>query len=190
MFVGHMFVGVLTDTFNGITKIPAGLRSALNVFGRMIGNPIGLGILAGIAAAGTANAIADLIAGKLDETFNTTRFSEGRRDQKAHGTGLFDMVQRVIDGLIGGQAMGTAGAPRGWSWVGERGPELVQFRGGEQVLNSRASMAAAGGGSTVVNVSVNAPVGADGARTGAEIASYLDRFFARGGRLRYMPATR
>jgi hypothetical protein len=86
-------------------------------------------------------------------------------------------------------AAGTASAPRGWGWVGERGPELVRFRGGEQVLSNRASRDAMGGGSVVnLNVSVNAPIAADGARVGAEIAAYLDRFFSRGGRLRHMPA--
>jgi SLT domain-containing protein len=33
-----------------------------------------------------------------------------------------------------GYAAGTGGAAPGWGWVGERGPELVNFRGGEMVL--------------------------------------------------------
>ena len=32
-----------------------------------------------------------------------------------------------------GYAMGTNRASRGWAWVGERGPELVRFKGGESV---------------------------------------------------------
>lgn len=39
----------------------------------------------------------------------------------------------------GGYANGTNSASRGWSWVGERGPELVNFRGGERVRNARRS---------------------------------------------------
>lgn len=35
----------------------------------------------------------------------------------------------------GGYALGTNGARSGWNWVGERGAELVKFRGGEKVLN-------------------------------------------------------
>lgn len=35
----------------------------------------------------------------------------------------------------GGYQLGTNGARSGWSWVGERGAELVKFRGGEKVLN-------------------------------------------------------
>jgi SLT domain-containing protein len=33
-----------------------------------------------------------------------------------------------------GYAAGTGGAAAGWAWVGENGPELVNFAGGEQVL--------------------------------------------------------
>jgi tape measure domain-containing protein len=40
----------------------------------------------------------------------------------------------------GGYATGTGGAQRGWAWVGERGPELVNFHGGEQVMSNGQSM--------------------------------------------------
>jgi hypothetical protein len=36
---------------------------------------------------------------------------------------------------------GKGGAAPGWAWVGERGPELVRFRGGEDVLDSGTSKA-------------------------------------------------
>jgi len=41
----------------------------------------------------------------------------------------------------GGYAKGTSGAAKGLAWVGERGPELVNFRGGEDVLSHQQSMA-------------------------------------------------
>jgi hypothetical protein len=41
---------------------------------------------------------------------------------------------------VQGQASGTGSAPAGWSWVGERGPELMNFRGGERVLSHPQSM--------------------------------------------------
>jgi phage-related protein len=47
---------------------------------------------------------------------------------------------------IPGYATGTSSARRGLAWVGENGPELVNFRGGEQVRTHAASMAAMGGG--------------------------------------------
>ena len=48
-----------------------------------------------------------------------------------------------------GYADGTSAATPGWRWVGEHGPELMRFGGGEQVYTASQSraLAAAGGGS-------------------------------------------
>ena len=43
---------------------------------------------------------------------------------------------------VRGHARGTESARRGWSWVGERGPELVYLGGGEKILTASQSMAA------------------------------------------------
>lgn len=43
-----------------------------------------------------------------------------------------------------GYARGTNFAAPGYHWVGEEGPELVKFRGGEKVLNHRDSLRANG----------------------------------------------
>ena len=60
---------------------------------------------------------------------------------------------------IPGFASGTESAPRGLAMVGERGPELVAFRGGERVFSSgqtRAMLAGGGaGGMTYVTVHVH-----------------------------------
>lgn len=42
---------------------------------------------------------------------------------------------------VSGYANGTLSASRGLSWVGENGPELVDFRGGERVFNATQSLA-------------------------------------------------
>lgn len=58
-----------------------------------------------------------------------------------------------------GYAAGTPSAPRGWAWVGEKGPELVNFRGGEQVIDHKSSMRTAAGhsmGTTGYTVNVYA----------------------------------
>jgi phage-related tail protein len=60
---------------------------------------------------------------------------------------------------VGGHAAGTPSAPSGWAWVGEAGPELVKFRGGEQVLPNQVSMGFANG---------------TGGPYGAEFHIYLD----------------
>lgn len=52
-----------------------------------------------------------------------------------------------------GHAKGTLSAPRGLAWVGEEGPELVDFRGGERVYTATQSraMAASASGSLTQN---------------------------------------
>ncbi|MBO7713819.1 MAG: hypothetical protein J6S85_09635, partial [Methanobrevibacter sp.] len=57
-----------------------------------------------------------------------------------------------------GFANGTNGASKGLALVGEAGPELVRFNGGEQVLNNRntqKALAGAGGKSNTFNVTFN-----------------------------------
>jgi len=64
------------------------------------------------------------------------------------GGGLFGNLLGAIPFF----ASGTSSAPPGLAVVGEKGPELVRFRGGEQVIPSHAigNMSVAGGGGTVV----------------------------------------
>ena len=57
-----------------------------------------------------------------------------------------------------GYARGTRSATPGWRWVGENGPELMRFTGGEAVYTaeqSRALISAQGGGATFVDNSQN-----------------------------------
>lgn len=55
-------------------------------------------------------------------------------------TALGPMPQPNITFPTGGYATGTRSAAPGIRWVGERGPELMAFGGGEAVLNSLASL--------------------------------------------------
>lgn len=54
-----------------------------------------------------------------------------------------------------GHAAGTLSAPAGLAWVGERGPELMRFRGGEQVYNASQSARMAAGGTGMISLTVN-----------------------------------
>lgn len=62
---------------------------------------------------------------------------------------------------------GTLSAPRGLSLVGERGPELVSFRGGERVFNAGQTRRMlggyhpGGGGTVVLNININGPIGSE-----------------------------
>jgi len=42
-------------------------------------------------------------------------------------------------GFLGGFATGTKNAPKGTAWVGEEGPELINFKGGESVFDADTS---------------------------------------------------
>jgi hypothetical protein len=51
-------------------------------------------------------------------------------------------------GNVPQHALGTNNAPAGWSWVGEKGPELIKMRGGEQVKTAGQSAQMASGGAS------------------------------------------
>jgi SLT domain-containing protein len=74
-----------------------------------------------------------------------------------------------------GYAFGTASAVPGWALVGERGPELVRFRGGEQVR--------AGAGTTVY-LTVQVGHGTHPVAAAQEIAKILNDGARSGVRLR------
>ena len=52
-----------------------------------------------------------------------------------------------------GYAIGTNYAPPGYAWVGERGPELMRLRGGEQIIPADKSAGMVGG--VNINLTVN-----------------------------------
>lgn len=80
--------------------------------------------------------------------------------------------RRFLAGVIGnlptftptlpGNANGTMNATAGWTWVGERGPELVNFAGGESVMPAGRSASSATSSTGPVNVTVNMPAGSNG----------------------------
>lgn len=65
------------------------------------------------------------------------------------GSGVFGKGLQTKVNSVPGYATGTNSAARGWAWVGERGPELVKFKGGESVLNNSDSMKAGRGGQSI-----------------------------------------
>ena len=62
--------------------------------------------------------------------------SVGFYDKQTMGANITGQAGRGKKGLgFNGYASGTLSARSGLAWVGENGPELVNFRGGEQVFN-------------------------------------------------------
>jgi hypothetical protein len=54
------------------------------------------------------------------------------------GGGFLSIIMKLLGG-IGGFASGTEGAPEGWAWVGEKGPELRKVRQGDVIRSSQRS---------------------------------------------------
>jgi hypothetical protein len=101
----------------------------------------------------------------------------GAHNGRGFGTGA---------GQIGsghGYGYGTSSAAPGWAWVGERGPELMRFRGGEQVAPVHAGSGRGGGGNTYITVHVHAPVGSSPRDIGRQLADYLGAHVKGGGRI-------
>lgn len=63
-------------------------------------------------------------------------------------------IDKILGGVFDGYASGTTSALSGLHIVGERGPELVRFRGGEQVFNNRDTMSMLSGGNKTNNFNV------------------------------------
>jgi hypothetical protein len=65
--------------------------------------------------------------------------------ERAIGAGSAPRAGVSSPSALKGYATGTSGAARGWGWVGEKGPELVNFRGGETVIPNQVSRGYAAG---------------------------------------------
>jgi hypothetical protein len=76
-----------------------------------------------------------------------------------------------------GYAMGTKNAQAGLAWVGERGPELIDFGGGERVYNGQ-QLAGMGAG-TSAGITINMPAGANG----DDVVRALQRWVRANGQL-------
>lgn len=102
--------------------------------------------------------IGEAISKGITEGFTETSLHEIRRDL----SWTFDQANRTISNIdevmnrvFSGYAIGTNSATRGIHLVGEAGPELVNFRGGEQVLNNRNTQTALeNAGGTTINQNV------------------------------------
>ena len=103
-------------------------------------------------------AIGQAITKGIREGFTETSLHEIRRDlswvfNEANET--ISSLDNILDKTFGGYAIGTNNALSGLHLVGEAGPELVRFRGGEQVLNaSNTQKALEGMGGTTINQNV------------------------------------
>lgn len=115
---------------------------------------LGLIVTAAAAAFGWIPGVGDKLK---DAKAAFDRFVDGVKDELAKIPRNIPVTvtieRKYIGGTLGGAggyrgfAGGTSSAPRGWAMVGERGPELVMFGGGERVLTASATRRAMAGGS-------------------------------------------
>lgn len=87
---------------------------------------------------------------------------------------------------IPGNASGTDFWRGGPTWVGERGPELLDLPRGSRITPHAESMALArngnGSGGPTYNVTVHAGIGTDGAQVGRQIVEKISEFERRNGK--------
>ena len=84
-------------------------------------------------------AIGEAISKGIQEGFTDTGLHEIRRDLSYifnQANNAVSSIDSVLSSVFTGYATGTDNATAGLHLVGEAGPELVRFRGGEQVFNA------------------------------------------------------
>ena len=87
-----------------------------------------------------------------------------------------------IPSWVPGFASGTSSAPPGMAWVGERGPELVAFRGGERVFPHGQSMRMAGVGTATAGTTIIVHVNGTGTpQDGQAVVDALRTYERRNG---------
>lgn len=85
------------------------------------------------------SAIGEAISNGIKEGFSETGLEEIRRDLSYiwyNANNAVSAIDSILDNVFTGYATGTDNATAGLHLVGEAGPELVRFRGGEQVFNA------------------------------------------------------
>lgn len=102
-------------------------------------------------------AIGKTISNAISGGFTETSMHEIRRDLSfifEQASSKMSGIDKVLGGVFDGYAAGTENAKRGLHIVGEAGPELVRFRGGERVYNNHDTMGMLSGGNKTNNFNV------------------------------------
>lgn len=152
-----ILIGVFALAFSAIIKINKAIESGTGLIGGL-GKALDLANGTFMRTAIIVLAVAAAVALLLYLIIALTQGAEQAQDaMNSFGntanniSSIQSNTQRQI--ARGGFAKGTLSAPRGTFWVGENGPELLEFQGGERVYNATQSraLAAAGGNGTIMN---------------------------------------
>ena len=102
-------------------------------------------------------AIGKTISNAISGGFTETSMHEIRRDLSyifEQAISKMSGIDKILGGVFDGYAAGTENAKQGLHIVGEAGPELVRFRGGERVYNNHDTMSMLSGGNKTNNFNV------------------------------------
>jgi len=142
---------------HGVTSAATGIATAAQwaFNAAMTANPIGVVIgalaLLGVAIYEVVKHWED-ICEWIEKAWNWLTTWNGTPAEDKYSTVTTEHADSYTSSYAGGNgagrgdayANGTSNATAGLHWVGEYGPELLNFRGGESVLNARDSAKAAG----------------------------------------------
>lgn len=106
---------------------------------------------------GEIEAIGKAISNAISGGFTETSMHEIRRDLSfifEQATSKMSGIDKILGGVFDGYASGTTSALSGLHIVGERGPELVKFNGGERVYNNADTMRMIAGAGKTNNFNV------------------------------------
>lgn len=162
-----MLIGVFAmaiKTFTSVDKGLSALSNATKAFGFAM-DPTTIKILALIAA------VSVLLFLILSLKEGTDRAADS---MKSMSNAADSMSKTNVNTAKRGYATGTSNARRGLAWVGEEGPELVNFRGGERVFTARQSAQVAQGASAGTTIGSQTAVYQITVSGLAELQEFLD----------------
>lgn len=136
---------IQVDALDGITNGLAGAIAGTQKLGDVFKN-ISQQIIADLARIAIQKAITGGLTKVLGGLFG------GGGGSMLNVSGLADNTLSAMPKITGAYASGTRSAARGLALVGERGPELVQFSGGQRVYNNADSKAMMGGRASMVRI--------------------------------------
>lgn len=172
--MGSWFQEVFGNVGNVFSNIGSGIQSAFSglqsFFSNLFSN-IGSGIQGFISSAWSSISSFASSVGSTIGSVMSNLWSSVSSTVSSVASQLYSGIQNAISSVRSalsnfgsgvrrffGWANGTNDAPKGLALVGEQGPELIRFNGGEQVLNTRNTQKAlegAGGNTNNFNVTFN-----------------------------------
>jgi hypothetical protein len=135
--------GIQVDGMQGLTDGLAGAIAGTQKLGQVFKN-VAQSIIADLARIAIQKALAGAVGNLLGSVGGI--FGGGTTALGNAGGGFGGSANwNNLPTITGAYAAGTSSAARGLALVGERGPELVKFRGGERVFTNADSKAMMGG---------------------------------------------